>query len=798
MDYKLATWTIFLFAVVAIWFAANLHVEIDYDRHSHLIDPVTGTKRKPSDFLDMKNSILQPPEYINSTNAQERLYDLIYNLDFENPFVISSRYTTQQDLVRSGWPVANEKKCGKQVDWILNKLNTHKNYTFLKGRLGYELSTLMDTYGRPESGLYGGSIYWMGSYDRCMKLTLDGGSIKTRYCIARMRPKWWPKNEVMSAPISIKIGFCIPETCDTQSFQQFNSTIETLVKFELPEPYKDGLNMESMFCLPDERSPVRRLPLSGWIYIQVVGFWLTIVLAATTIHVLHYNKKNLNRISLELNKEQQLNKLESGLDNCNNKTSGLWEQIVSALSLRTSIKEFKSNAFRIKYHEGERVRVHLGCLDFLKVLMSLTIILAHSSYLAMIYMRSLSMKVDLCTGELARMSLSISRCVETYFVFFGVLTTYSLMRKCNIKQLSSPITWLAVNIGICLKIVPLFMIVYWYSRSVSPYTGAGPWWDYGVDKYSLKGVCMRDPWWKSIPYFGSSGRPPVPTCNPPSWFIVSYSQISLLLPLITYILCKLPRNVYRYLLVITLTSISALSVGIRMYRQTSFKEEAFTLYGAFLTSLLEKFESTGHMLTLARLGSVTVCCLVGYLLRKYELGEIDQWPKWLRSKITIILTAIAHLVIIFLPIIGHRFYLKTGKLITTEQFVGFNALLMTLYPILNSIMILNFTTVNNHRVLIRFCSHAFWHAFNKLGLLIYLVHWEIVFIGLTNFEQAPSYGFVTDVMKSWSFGIFVSIVVAFTIHIVIEQPFTRIVMLVAAPFLKPGNPSKREGEPTAT
>lgn len=783
-----------LSTTVLAWVYLNNKMEIDYLRHPQLIDQKTGEKRKPSELLKLSKVINITEDYINSTNAEERLYDLEYQLNFENPFLLDCSYSSKKDLIVSGWPVSNQTKCIHQLAWINKNLELYPNYTFQKGLIGYELTNLLDSFGKPEPGFYSGAFNWLGSYRLCEKVSLDRGNIKTRYCIAKMRPMWWPQNETIYPKTRVRLGLCLPETCDTLSFQVHKEAIENLAKFSLPKIYQQGLDFDSMFCLPDERSPIRQIPTSGYVYLSIVCAWLVLITIGTVLYEFLFHKRRVKRrmeskemsnsrisdfdvkilrINIFTDSEKKTNELVK-LDK-ETSSKNLFEDFCDAISIRSCIKSFKSNNFRVNYNQGHRVKVDLGVLDSIKCVMTLLVILGHSGYLSSIYSRSLVYRIELNSSLLGRLCLSVSRCVDSFFLFFGLLTTYTLMKKYKLKQLSNPALWFGINLGITARVAPLFMLVYWYSKSISPYLGSGPWWDYGVDKFSMKGVCMLDPWWKSILFFGSYGTPPVPTCNLPSWFLVSYTQISLLLPLITYIICKLPNYVAKFSLIAFLMLASTLSVSLKLYNQTSISEEGFTVYGAFLADLFEKFESTGNMTTLARLGSVSAGCLIGYLLRMYEVGKIHDWPSWIRSTVTTIINVILHVIIVFLPILGY----KSGiDFLNLEGIISFNSLTTVIWPILNSQLIIFATTIYNHKALVRFLSHSFWHILNKLGLMIYLVHWEIIFTTLTSHDEAPTYGYMTDIMKTWAFGIFISILVAFVAHILIEAPLSRLIMVI--------------------
>ena len=776
MDTKLTLWTLALCVDILVWFSAGLSLDIDYERHSNLIEPKTGAKLKPIEVFNLTKVIRPSEQYINSTTAQQRLYDLQYNMEFENPFVVDQTYSDRRQMMQSGWPVSNQTKCGMHLRWILSKLSENRNYTQVAGRLGHELTGLMDSYGRPEAGTFAGSLTWLGSHEQCTKTTLKNGKVKTRYCFAKMRPNWWPEGAVKIRTL-IRIGICLPETCDTLSFEQYKSSIEVLAKFELPEAWKESLNFDSMFCLPDERSPIRRIPLSGRIYLCVVGFWLALVLVASVLYELQSKKKQFDCSMGHPLVDLRHSKRFSQTDNAEKALGeNLVKQLVNCLAIRNSLKIFKSNTFRVK--RNSQVRLNLGLLDFFKVVMIMLIVLGHSVYLISFYSKSLSIKIATGTDELVWMTLSATRLVDAFFVFFGLLAAYTMMRKHNIDRLCSPFVWLEVSLSVLLRIAPIFALVFWYSRSVSPYTGSGPWWDYGLDESTMKGACLATPWWRSIPYFGRPSNITMPPCSYPSWFLVSYAQISLLLPLLTYIICRMTSQLARIALVAFLTAVSSSLLAIRLYNQSTFGEEGFSLYGGFLTISEEKYEQLGHSATLGRLGSVSIGCLVGYLLRMYEMERIRQWPRWLRSRLVFGLMSLMMLLLIVSPAINYRVIQFTGRLASTTEFVISNTVVSIAWSIIVGLLVLHEATVGNHLPLARFFSHTFWHAFNRLGLCIYMVHWEILFVGVTSFEQGPSYGFMADALKLWCLGMVASIAISFLIHILIEQPLSALSTLI--------------------
>lgn len=142
------------------------------------------------------------------------------------------------------------------------------------------------------------------------------------------------------------------------------------------------------------------------------------------------------------------------------------------------------------------------------------------------------------------------------------------------------------------------------------------------------------------------------------------------------------------------------------------------------------------------------------------------------------LAVLMNLAALLFPLIINRFEQVTGGEASLTHFVIANAVLMVLWPILNSIMVIYFATVINHKAVARFCSHPFWQVFNKLGLVIFLVHWEIIVLGFTSYEQGAPYGYTFEAYIMYGFVIMWSILSAIAIHVLFETPMSTLLMML--------------------
>lgn len=205
----------------------------------------------------------------------------------------------------------------------------------------------LDTFGRVPSDLLRGNTRWYGSYSGCLdtKLTANpsmGGQtkrIKFRYCLAALRSSGWSSSSMKKAAITgggrtkppfdsqrladfgvhtadfsmgnffIRVGACLPQSCDSSAFDYEENVrnIEKLVKFNLMRPFNsDHYYLSDLYCIPDQRSPLRSIPLMGKVLIGVSLVWLSLILLATTVHL------NVERFYRKAVKEIRAGKAGSG------------------------------------------------------------------------------------------------------------------------------------------------------------------------------------------------------------------------------------------------------------------------------------------------------------------------------------------------------------------------------------------------------------------------------------------------------------------------------------------------------
>lgn len=258
-------------------------------------------------------------------------------------------YETAEQLRQGSLPVRDDLLCYHQLahlvqrlDWALEWPPADPTQAAPVGQpepapayrsLDLDMMRYLDTFGRAPSDLLRGNIKWHGSYASCLDTRLEplddeerhatpgprppSRPIKFRYCLGALRSLGWrqddddddePRLRTVEAQPSqwldfvaqgtkhanlnnyyfYRLGLCLPEACDSSALHRPDEarSIERLAKFSLVSPFNtDHYRLADLYCLPDNRSPVRQIPLLGKLLLAAAIGWLALIGGATVVHV---------------------------------------------------------------------------------------------------------------------------------------------------------------------------------------------------------------------------------------------------------------------------------------------------------------------------------------------------------------------------------------------------------------------------------------------------------------------------------------------------------------------------------
>lgn len=461
---------------------------------------------------------------------------------------------------------------------------------------------------------------------------------------------------------------------------------------------------------------------------------------------------------------------------------------LQALSITENVREFQEPPKMLRDPQAsQRLRINLNALDAIKCLCCVLVIFGHIVFIHMQHLDVIVHTIELSNEVAPRVLIAFFNFVDTFFIISGMLTAYFIFKRFNKRSFASPLIWLSISLLRLIRLSPVYLLVFWFVKTLSVHLSDGPIWDYGTDKNSIRGLCQNDHWWKSLLYLGNVGTMQ-PLCILPAWSIILDAQYSLFVPPVLFLIFRHKRIGYLSLLVAIV--ISTGSMSYQLATQTAVKTSDMSKIRLHVYPLISRFAAEFYNTAWNRLGPVAVGILGGHMLYLYDIGHIRHWPYFMRGAYFKFILML-HVLIFLLPTIG-RFtdnpeapapLVKTPTAATGTEpdlmlFVLSNATIKPVWSIINTIFLLRLITdLRLHSLMARLMSHNVWHCLGKLCFASYLVHYEIILILCKSRQDGLMDPNWWNIGREFSAAFLISTLVAYLIYILFEAPVNKLFML---------------------
>lgn len=476
-----------------------------------------------------------------------------------------------------------QTECGRQLDWLISEArqlyNSPSSYLDSK-ELG--LVNLLDSFGSPSNQLAMGNNMWLGAYDQCLEGSRIGAlGFETRFCLAKLKPNvpaCWPEQSEY-----IKLALCLPSSCNSISKFHHSDRLESLIRttsLRHGSPFA-RFNLSDLYCLPDEQSPLRQFSLSAKIFITLLSAWLTLVgYYSVKYEIQQVDKSRKHTQAKGIAKSEPLVEMlalrlawQSLFSTTIVKTTNKQQTIVdsgdnqaaaAAASRVTDLEVSMSNNVIVKQAtQSSRIaqqvarRVDLSAIDGIKVIGMIWLISAHT---LLFLIRSIA------NGRQFWQLLRDARFmtimagifpVDSFFTITGILTVYLKFYKSQQpkQQFARPKYWLEAFYHRYVRFMPMYFLVFWYTRDLSEYIGSGPLWDYATANTSLRATCKRESF--AVPLmFGANFKPLEEHCVKPAWYLANDFQFLLVTPALMLLMAN--HKLVAYLLIGLMVALSLL------------------------------------------------------------------------------------------------------------------------------------------------------------------------------------------------------------------------------------------------
>lgn len=527
----------------------------------------------------------------------------------------------------------NQETCAAQLDFIYEEtLKLFRDYNSFTQSKRLDLIDFIDSYGSaPSEQLMMANSFWLGSFDQCRQARIDqtpdgvdttqaplllpNGKqrrssaaprpvIRGRYCVAHLRLPSWSRakqaDKVSLGSESIKLGVCLPRSCNSISMLRHATRIEALIRLaRLQQVPYSSTRLVQLYCLPDENSPLRQFSPSAKLFIGIVSCWLLVVIYASF-------KYELARAKLRsLGQDPQLAAQESRLIRvfafryacqrlfseptgsgpskpsviCANASHNNFEGQLKRENLKSSAPRlsFRSSVvMKIQQPNGDSLALqsqhqltgatqdqqvkstapqappavgsNLAAIDGIKVISMIWLISAHT---LLFFIRNISNGRQFWSILLDARFMTIMAGifpVDSFFTVTGILTSYLKFNKSRATTTTNdnkqqrrrqPMLtlayWLEIFVHRYLRFMPMYLLIFWYTRDLSEFIGHGPMWDYATASTSLRSICKRESLWVPV-LFQANFKPIEEHCVKPAWYLANDYQYLLITPLFMLLL----------------------------------------------------------------------------------------------------------------------------------------------------------------------------------------------------------------------------------------------------------------------
>lgn len=472
--------------------------------------------------------------------------------------LFSHRYDNFDELKVSGGPGVDNELCLKQLKNLIERSIVQQRER--SDSRDINLYKLLDTYGRVPPGLLIGQGSWIGAYDECVrtKIQFPDGHSSARYCWAHLRHASWPQDGLINEVSVLKSGICLPKACDSMNYKNKYDLISELITYHARDVDRGQGNLASIYCLPDEESPLRQ----WWLYpksllsVAAITSWCLLLIFCTVKSELaekkKTEKKNLNSTNSSI--VDDLSQTDQATEVAQARTeNSTYLAIYRSLSITNNLKLlFNTTKQSALLEVGSKLKqgtdeqqvpemhkiIDLSCLEGIKVICMCYVVMGHVL---------MCLTTTVVNGREAAETSSIifylanlvpAFAVNSFFTITAFLTSY-LMFKQNQSHsfITSPMKWFAFIMYRYLRIMPMYLIVVLYTKHLARFVGSGPQWDYGTSELGQRRACENESWlWTLL--FGANFKSPLDHCIPSAWYLANDFQFFIVTPIFLAILHK--------------------------------------------------------------------------------------------------------------------------------------------------------------------------------------------------------------------------------------------------------------------
>lgn len=456
----------------------------------------------------------------------------------------------EYNLNVSGQPVSNDVQCRQDLDTVINLFNRYSMESgfnisqdhHIESKWKFQLANYLDSFGKPDNGVQYGNNLFLGAYSQCLSSHIEATDVETsnenpvikmRYCMGNSKLDSWsemrlPSHFNRTNEPYINIALCLPETCDTRSGNKYLNELNRLMLYNIPEGFfHKRLHLDNIYCLPDERSPLRRYDWTFYVFVALILVWVAVLLLSNY----RYEKqvKILPKYRLDNSDITPVANIPP--------IGTTFQQLYKALSIRRAVNNLFPQQMEIRQKNSIK-RVNFEIFNIIKVCVMLVEVALHYLWFSTVITQDRLSTFKQVDSDTVTLSLTVYlSAVDAFLLISTILISFTNLKKwktpltrgkctCSDIQLRPTshhecycstnankstdsiiramplidLSRLSVKFSIrrYARFLPLYILVLWYVKYLYVFATHGPLWDYGTSKGMMALECKQETWWTML------------------------------------------------------------------------------------------------------------------------------------------------------------------------------------------------------------------------------------------------------------------------------------------------------------
>ena len=395
----------------------------------------------------------------------------------------------------------------------------------------------VDAQAKIPHGILQGNLMWIGDYQECISMDklvnhLTGKTFGSKYFSLRVTIE-------QSVIPYVNLGLCLPDSCSPDDAMNLTNAAIKYLKILQPSIH---LEAKASFAYTRDKTEIKGGVLATVI---VSSFLILFVVLGTTAGILQRNNHKQSHLIQETNIEQTY-LIDSQPAEA---TSLLSDNMFRPLHkkrewpTKTVLKLLQSFSFienSKKLFGTETARGPLACLNGIRVLSMLWVILGHSYEFATVVMDNPLPASKIVQRFSFQFVVNGTLSVDSFFFLSGLLVAYLALKEVRDK---GRMNWVYFVCHRYWRLTPLYAYVLLFFTNISKTLIFGP---FSATIANFKQIDSCKPyWWTNLlyinnfyPYYGSLND----GCMPWTWYLANDMQFYLFLsPIVILLLWKIKR-----------------------------------------------------------------------------------------------------------------------------------------------------------------------------------------------------------------------------------------------------------------